>query len=159
MKKAILFLLLFCITIPAFAQQRSVLKDSTAVPASYDNYSRFGTVLMGRAESGLYRLLLADQSGNLYVTEPIYNVFYTDTSTVTTTKDTIALGATYEKFSVSLDDATKPFWIIFGTDSTKCLRVPAGGIANESVECDTIIVWLESGSSKMNITKRNRERK
>ena len=159
MKKAILFLFLFCLTLPTFSQERSIIRDSTAVPILYTNYARFGTILLARAESGLYRIVLADSSGILYTTGANYDETYSHTTTASTTRDTIALSGTYEQFTVYCDDASKPFWVMFGTDSTFCERFPMGGIGNHAVECDTVIVWLESGSATITVTKRHRERK
>lgn len=156
MKKLIILLVVLGIG-SAFGQTQTVKEEDREVSKTYTKY---GGVIAGWGEGETWRIIRVDSSGNLYVTESLWDVSYSDTQLVHVyaTRDTFALGSTYEHITISCDDVDKAFWFM-NTDSTFCERIPAGGIGSYSAEADSIVVWLESGTANVTVTKRNRERK
>lgn len=153
----ILIVLAFVYSVSGQTATQNVKAEDSAVAKSYVKY---GGVIAGWGEGATWRILRADSSGILFITEAIWDVSCSDTQLVHVyaTRDTFAFGATYEHFTISCDNVDKAFWFM-NTDSTFCERIPAGGIGSYSAEADSIVVWVESGTANVTITKRNRERK
>ena len=157
MKKLLTIVLLFA-AFQVFGQKQ-IDQDSTSVDAAYSAYKRVGTKLLGRAESGLWRLARADSSGNLYVTEPYYDpVDMADTTiTISTAWDTIPLGKVYEKFLIYNTHATTIARIGFSADPTYQMLWPANIGNTWSIATDTLVVRGDAaGTLIINMVNRKR---
>ena len=147
MKKILMILVLFS----AFAfGQKEVDQDSTVVDSVYTAYKRAGIKILGRAESGLWRLVRVDSTGNLYVTEPLYDpaVMFDTTLAITTAWDTLELGRAYEKITIMNTSTTNTAHVGFSPDTSKNILIPPNIARVWSICTDTLVI---KGTESANI--------
>ena len=139
--------------------QKQIDQDSTAIDAAYTAYKRVGTKLLGRAESGLWRILRADSSGNLYVTEPLYDPadMLDTTLAVTTSWKTVPLLKEYEKITIMNTSPTVTLHVAFGADTSYNLLYPPNLARVWSIVTDTLMI-KGTGSASIPIDCINRKR-
>jgi len=143
MRKAFLICILILMASSLGAQfpRQTDRLDSTAIQAQG---RRWGVVQAVLAESGLWRLMLADSSGILYVTPPEMEYYQCDTVVATTSDDSIcAFDRDYEFFMV----AAKESWDYqVGFGDTADIYVPGGCVLNLYVP-PTDTVWVQCAES------------
>jgi hypothetical protein len=147
MKKVLMILVLFSTF--AFGQ-KEIDQDSTSVDGAYTAYKRAGVKMLGRAESGLWRIMRVDSSGNIYVTEPLYDpaVMLDTTLAITTAWDTLELGRTYEKITLINASTTNTAHVGFSPDTSKNILIPPSIARVWSISTDTLVV---KGTESANI--------
>jgi len=156
--KKLLIPILLILSVSVFGQKQ-IDQDSTSVDAAYNAYKRVGTKLLGRAESELWRILRADSSGNLYVTEPYYDPtdMLDTTLAITTSWDTLELGKKYEKITIMNTSSTVTLHVAFGADTSYNLLFPPNIARVWSIATDTLCI-KGTGPANIPIDCINRKR-
>ncbi|GAF80212.1 unnamed protein product, partial [marine sediment metagenome] len=133
--------------------------DCTDVPSSNSSLDRNAIAILGRAESGLWRIFLADSSGILYVTDPPYDptdIFKSKLS-VTTAWDTLSLGRFYEKITIMNKSDSVEVSIAFGADTSNHMLFPPGITRVLPIPTDTLTIKGD-GLAEISIDCINRKR-
>ena len=150
-----LAVILFCSCLIGISAEGQTIHSDEG-PVSTNVTERRGEPVIGIGDGNNWQVLHTDSSGNLYVTEALYEVAGCDTETVTTSWDKLEFPKNYEKFIIYCDDVA-PFWVAFGT-TTYAHRVRAGAIYTYSGQTTKVYRKMESGTGKITVNYYNRKR-
>ena len=129
---------------------------SDEAPISTKVTERQGTPILVLGD-GSWQIVRGDSSGNLYVTEAVYELAGSDTETVGSSWDKLTLDKQYEKFIIFCDDNDLFFWVAF--DNTNyCTRVKAGSTYIYSTLAEKVYRKVE-GTGRITVNYYNRKRR